>query len=602
MSAVDGSGANVPIPESGEAAHGDPGRHDGADRCQFVELPDGDHARLHGADQPLSDDARAAFVKLAESAKAMFAEEHADDTPALTTIADGFAHRARTSGLSLAEAAEKSGCDRVAAIRLMQCSGKLTVAELAAFARWAGLDIVAVPAAGREIREAIRGLGDNPPSAVGLFDAAFAEVYPDGTEQALTEVLEEVATENTGEPMSDEDAPDVKRDDLVVLLVQVDPASRDVQDEILRVVEEVATGRRGIPVAATTIPAAELDRDDPDRPAANGALITLAALDHASEQGRRAEALDRQLAAALLRIAELELATATGETAASLPSAQVGGPPNPPAISRHADENAPDEPVVQRLAEHYRHLGCPGTVDPDDPEDCACVASETVRFLRQAGLLHDGADHVRLRMELDHYRRRALAAEKTTRSQAGRILDMLAADGTDHRAASREHIARQIAARPEIGERVAAFLASIDEDDPDPAVATVVDCLVSAGQPREDAHRLTDRIIGALCRNGHLAAVREDRPREDAVLDLAHELADDTADSEADAVVIRVQHATPDPGWWVDVPNRPGLAAQGDDVPELLRNLADAWMQWEACGGQAAQPGVQGDRGFERTP
>lgn len=134
-------------------AHGGPSRHaerraavsavDGdhgrPERCQFVELPDGTTARLYGDGKPLSDDARDAFATIAKAARELFAE-HADGMPALAEIADAFAHRARTSGLSYAEAGAQAGCDRVATIRLMQCSAKLAAAELAAFARWAGCE------------------------------------------------------------------------------------------------------------------------------------------------------------------------------------------------------------------------------------------------------------------------------------------------------------------------------------------------------------------------------------------------------------------------------------------------------------------------------
>lgn len=62
------------------------------------------------------------------------------------------------------------------------------------------------------------------------------------------------------------------------------------------------------------------------------------------------------------------------------------------ALVAGADQIEPpasDETAVRLLAEHYQRLGCPGTVDPNDPEDRLNVAAESIRVLRQAGFLRN---------------------------------------------------------------------------------------------------------------------------------------------------------------------------------------------------------------------
>lgn len=51
----------------------------------------------------------------------------------------------------------------------------------------------------------------------------------------------------------------------------------------------------------------------------------------------------------------------------------------------------PLPPIEQLLYDLFRNLGCPAVVDPVDPEDCAGMAGEIVRVLRQAGWLREEA-------------------------------------------------------------------------------------------------------------------------------------------------------------------------------------------------------------------
>lgn len=83
----------------------------------------------------------------------------------------------------------------------------------------------------------------------------------------------------------------------------------------------------------------------------------------------------------------------------ALDAAPTVDAPSEPASDLEVGADAPtqlagdvtDDPLVRGLADHYRSLGCPVTVDATDPEDCASMAAETIRYLRRTGAVLRGA-------------------------------------------------------------------------------------------------------------------------------------------------------------------------------------------------------------------
>lgn len=116
--------------------------------CRTVDV-DGEPVSYRGDGEPLSEEARGALTHVVRAARQRFDAEHADDPPVLATVADAVHAQLTQRGMRGSELAAELGVRHSAVVRLMQHAGTLTVAELAALARWAGLDVVAVPRGGQ---------------------------------------------------------------------------------------------------------------------------------------------------------------------------------------------------------------------------------------------------------------------------------------------------------------------------------------------------------------------------------------------------------------------------------------------------------------------
>lgn len=121
-----------------------PGERGSHDRCRAT-LVDGVPVTYHG-DEEMPPDVAQAFAVVVRAARIRFDAEHADDPPVLAVVADACRAMAERRGMRGSEVARELGMKHAVVVRLMQHSANLTVAELAALARWAGLDVTAVPA------------------------------------------------------------------------------------------------------------------------------------------------------------------------------------------------------------------------------------------------------------------------------------------------------------------------------------------------------------------------------------------------------------------------------------------------------------------------
>ncbi|WP_322768420.1 hypothetical protein [Frankia sp. Cr1] len=94
--------------------------------------------------EAMSDADRAALIAVIDAARRRWHADHADTPPVMRTIADAVLKRA--AGQSMPPVAEQAGVQiRAVSCLLQQAADRLTVAELAALAGWAGLEIIAGP-------------------------------------------------------------------------------------------------------------------------------------------------------------------------------------------------------------------------------------------------------------------------------------------------------------------------------------------------------------------------------------------------------------------------------------------------------------------------
>lgn len=113
--------------------------------CRPETLDDGTPIIFRGPGGPIDDETRAALTELAAAARRHHAAVHADDPPVLAAVADAVHAQIRQRGLRGSQLARELGVRHSVVVRLMQHSDTLTVRELTRLARWAGLDVAAVP-------------------------------------------------------------------------------------------------------------------------------------------------------------------------------------------------------------------------------------------------------------------------------------------------------------------------------------------------------------------------------------------------------------------------------------------------------------------------
>jgi hypothetical protein len=138
------------------SAHGhETAGEDGPDSCRPVTLPDGEVVRVRGGEEP-SDEAVRALAAITAAARQRMAEDHANDPPVLAQVADAVETRAAAEDLLLRTAAKQAGVSPAVLSRVRQGGADtVTVGDLVALARWAGLEISSQPASDLKSRTGI---------------------------------------------------------------------------------------------------------------------------------------------------------------------------------------------------------------------------------------------------------------------------------------------------------------------------------------------------------------------------------------------------------------------------------------------------------------